>query len=111
MYRFRGLIFAGLVFLAGCATTPTQSAALPQGYTGQVVAVRNVQAGALTMRITNILGQRDDVPLTAGREIVVRLADGEVKSFVPPQGAAPEGLAPGDEITITETPDMRISLR
>ena len=84
---------------------------MEQGYAGQIVAIRSVTGGALTMQITKILGQPEEAPLTAGQEVVVRLTDGEVKDFVPPQGTMPTGLMPGDHIIITETPVMRISRR
>lgn len=73
--------------------------------------MRNVTGGTLTARITDLLGQPAYVPLTAAKEVVVRLADGEVKAFVPPPGTVPAGLAPGAQVMITETPNMQISLR
>lgn len=78
---------------------------------GQVVAVRQVSEGPLTAQITRILGQADNAPPIMAQEVVVKLADGEVKSFVPPQGALPAGLAPGETVMITETPRLQISLR
>lgn len=78
---------------------------------GQVVAVREVSSGPLTAQITRILGQADNAPSIRAQEVVVKLADGEVKSFVPPQGAVPAGLAPGETVMITETPRLQISLR
>lgn len=113
MLCFRGVIFLTLGLLVGCATARPSPhlAGTAQGYAGQVVAVRAVTGGAVTQQITRILGQSDPMRLTAGQEIVVRLTDGEVKSFVPPQGAVPAGLAPGDDVVITETPRMQISLR
>lgn len=113
MRCFRGLIFLALGALAGCATARSSPdmVGAAQGYVGQVVAVREVTGGAVTQQITRILGQSDPTRLVAGQEIVVKLTDGEVKSFVPPQGSVPAGLAPGDHVVITETPKMQISLR
>lgn len=111
MRCFVVIIFSSLGVLAGCAASPPSTATTQRGYAGRVVAVRQVVGGALTDRITELLGRADDAQGSAGQEIVVRLQDGEVKSFVPPPGQVPARLAPGDEVRITETPSMRISLR
>lgn len=98
--------------LAGCAAShPPVLSGMESGYMGQVVAVREVSSGPLTAQITRILGQADNAPSIRAQEVVVKLADGEVKSFVPPQGAVPAGLAPGETVMITETPRLQISLR
>lgn len=112
MRCFPVVIFSVLGVLAGCAAPPTPVASnQPVGYTGEVVAVRQVTEGQLTTQITKILGQADYSPQRTGQEVVVRLSDGEVKSFVPPSGVVPAGLAPGAHVLITETPTMKISLR
>lgn len=112
MRCFPIVIFSVLGLLAGCAKPPAPVASnLSTGYAGRVVAVRQVEEGQLTAQITKILGQTDYNPRQMGEEVVVRLSDGEVKSFVPPQGVIPAGLAPGDQVLITETPAMKISLR
>lgn len=103
-------LFLGL--LAGCATShPPALAGTESGYVGQVVAVRQVSEGPLTAQITRILGQADNAPPVVGQEVVVKLADGDVKSFVPPQGALPAGLTPGETVVVTETPRLQISIR
>lgn len=113
MRCFRGLVFLVLGLLAGCATArPSPDiGGTAQGYAGQVVAVREVTGGAAAQQIARILGQSGSAQQMTGQEIVVKLADGEVKSFVPPQGVAPAGLSSGDNVVITETPKMQISLR
>lgn len=112
MRCFKGIVFAALGLLAGCAGAHVSGLEnTSQGYAGQVVAVRPVTGGAVTEQITKILGQPYIAQPETGQELVIRLADGEVKSFVPPQGAIPTGLVVGDNIVITEAPSLKISLR
>lgn len=111
MRCFAVVIFSSLVFLTGCAASNLSTADTQQGYAGQVVAVRQVVGGQPTAQITQLLGRPEAASLCVGQEVVVRLHDGEVKSFVPPPGRLPAGLVPGDKVRITETPVMQISLR
>lgn len=112
MRCFRGVFFAALGLLAGCAGNRVLSSGnAGPAYAGHVVAVRAVTGDALTQQITKILGQPDYVPSASGQEVVVRLADGEIKTFVPPQGALLAKLAPGDDVAINTTPNLKISRR
>lgn len=112
MRCFNVYIFACLALLAGCASSPPPvSRTLAEGYTAEVLAVRPVTGGPLTTQITKILGQATYTPLSMGQEVVVKMSDGEVKSFVPPQGTLPAGLVAGDQVMITDEPNLRISIR
>lgn len=104
-------VFSSLGLLAGCAASPTPALSTADGYSGQIVAVRTVTTGPLTARVADILGQPGYVSPTVAREIVVRLANGDVKAFVPPPGAAPSGLVPGEHIVVTDTPTIKLSIR
>ncbi|GBQ34900.1 hypothetical protein SAMN02746095_01419 [Acidocella aminolytica 101 = DSM 11237] len=103
----------GFGVLAGCAAPQDGARYSAQGvsYTGKVLAVRAVAGGPATARIMQALGQPNDVPQQGAREIVVQLADGSVKTLVPPPGVAPATLVPGSRVVITETPQMRITAR
>lgn len=112
MRCFTVFAFLCLAVLVGCARSQQPVTLNPaEIYTAQVLAVRPVTGGALTTQITKILGEPASAPLSIGKEVVVRMPDGEVKSFVPPQGVLPAGLVAGDEVMITDTPSLRISLR
>lgn len=112
MRCFLAVVFAVLGLLAGCTESrPSDFASTSTVYAGRVVAVREVTGGALTAQITQILGQPDYASLASGKEVVVRLADGEIKTFVPPQGSLSARLAPGDDVVISTTPNLKISLR
>lgn len=112
MRCFQGVVFAALALLAGCANGRsldfTHAGSV---YVGHVVAVREVTGGALTTQITKILGQPDYVPLASGQEVIVRLEDGEIKTLVSPSGSSAVKLAPGDNVIIHTSPDLKISLR
>ena len=105
------IVFSSLGLLVGCAASPPPDLANAGGYSGRVVAVRTVTTGPVTTQVTDMLGQSGYVPPTVAREIVIRLADGEVKAFVPPPGVAPAGLAPGEDVVVTEAPAMKLSVR
>lgn len=112
MRCFQWYIFAALSLLVGCASG--RSADLGNAssvYEGHVVAVREVTGSTLTSQITQIIGQPDYVSLASGQEVVVQLTDGEIKTFVPPQGALPAKLVAGDDVLINTTPSLKISLR
>lgn len=101
-------------FLAGCASPNTgmrQDVGAQAGYTGQVVAVTHEPFGPATTQIIQLLGWQGESPQVGGEEIVVRLNNGEVKSFVPPAGTVPANLTVGSTVMVTETPTMRIIVR
>lgn len=115
--RFKYLVlFAGLGLLAGCAAPPqpVMSQAAPQGisYSAQVLSVRVISAqGPASQPVSQVmqaLGAPNSVsaPSAQPQEVVVKLADGSVKSLVPPPGTA--GLAAGSQVVITETPQLSI---
>lgn len=110
MRCFQVFVFATLSLLAGCVGGRSADfGSTSSVYAGHVVAVREVTGGALTTEITKIIGQPDYVTLASGQEVVVQLADGEIKTFVPPQGALSAALAPGDDIVIDTKPSLKIS--
>lgn len=106
------LICAG--FLAGCAAPNTglqQSSTSPGVYAGRVVAVNHEPSGDATTQIVQLLGWQAPVPQTGAEEIVMRLNNGEVKSFVPPPGIVPANLEVGSQVVVTETPILRIVVK
>ncbi|MDE2343393.1 MAG: hypothetical protein KGL63_08400, partial [Betaproteobacteria bacterium] len=105
----------GLILLAGCAapqpvarqvTAPGQ-----QIYQAKVLAIRPVSAGLALAQVMQTLGEPDAVQETAAQEVVVQMPDGSVKSLVPPPGTVMEALAPGADVLISETPQLRILAR
>ncbi len=107
---------AGLSLLAGCAAShpvAQRPVSLAQGvaYTATVLSVRPVGSGLALPQVMQILGEPAADPPAQAEEIVVQLPDGSVKSLVPPAGAALATLAPGTQVVITETPQMRIIAR
>lgn len=110
MRCFQWFVFAALGLLMGCASDGSAGlGGASSVYAGRVVAVRAVTSSALTTQITKIIGQPDYAPLASGQEVVVRLADGEVKTFVSPRGAPSASFAPGDDVVINTMPSLKIS--
>ncbi len=112
----RPAFLAGLSLLAGCAAShplAQQASGPAQGgsYTAKVLSIRPVSAGVALPQVMQILGAPTAATPAPAREVVVQLQDGSVKSLVPPPGAFPAALAPGAQVIITETPQMRIVAR
>ena len=103
------LICAG--FVAGCAAPNTgmqQSSAPQSAYVGQVVALNHEQCGPATTQIMQLLDCQTPPSQNGAEEIVVRLNNGEVKSFVPPPGRVPANLTVGSRVVVTQTPTLQI---
>lgn len=106
--------------LAGCAaprgTSPAPAAA-PKGvyYSAKILALRPIAPDAATdqavNRVVQALGGGAPAVPAEAQEIVVQLADGSVKTLVPPPGAAPAHLATGEMVAITESPTLQIAPR
>ncbi|HTQ72215.1 MAG TPA: hypothetical protein VMH92_12065 [Acidocella sp.] len=112
----RPAFLACLSLLAGCAASRPVAQQAPdpaQGgaYTAKVLSIRPVSAGVALPQVMQILGAPSAATPAPAQEIVVQLPDGSVKSLVPPPGATPAALAPGAQVVITETPQMRIIAR
>ncbi len=114
--RISAILFlsGGLVLLAGCAPPPAvRQVAVPeqQLYPARVLAVRQVSAGLALGQVLQTLGEPAAGQNAAAQEVVVQMPDGSVKSLVAPPGTAMSALAPGADVLISETPQLRIIAR
>lgn len=108
------LMLSGLALLAGCASAQTgarQKLAQYGVYSGQVVALHRETSDSATPRIMQLLGWPDEAANSSGEEILVRLATGQIKSFIPSASAIPAGLAVGSQVTVSTTPTLRVILQ
>ncbi|MDE1883188.1 MAG: hypothetical protein KGH70_04325 [Rhodospirillales bacterium] len=115
--RISAILFlsGGLVLLAGCAAPhpAVRQAAAPeqQLYPARVLAVRQVSAGLALGQVLQTLGEPAAGQNATAQEVVVQMPDGSVKSLVAPPGTAMSALAPGADVLISETPQLRIIAR
>lgn len=116
-YLALGSTLALLSGLTGCATPAPVTQASRQAttgsfYTGTVVSVRHVGTTANSTgsvnQVMSVLGQPPAIPQSSAMEIVIRLADGSVRTFAQPSQPALNGLSPGKRVTVTEAAETTI---
>lgn len=108
------LMLSGLALLTGCASAQTgthQELAQCGMYTGQVVALHREASDSATSQIIQLLGWPDTAQAVTGEELVVRLDNGQIKSFIPQAGALPADLAVGSQVMVSTTPTLRVMPR
>jgi outer membrane lipoprotein SlyB len=116
-YLALGGTLALLSGLTGCAvpapvTPAPRQAATGSFYTGTVVSVRHVGTTANSTSAVNqvmsALGQPPAATQASAMEIVIRLADGSVRTFAQPTQPALARLSPGKRVTVTEAAETTI---
>jgi outer membrane lipoprotein SlyB len=98
--------------LAGCTPVPAPATSAPNlaanasFYSGTVVAIRHADTGAdstgSVAQIMSTLGQQPASSQSGALEIVIRLADGSVRTFAQPALPGLASLTPGKHVAITE---------